>query len=105
MQPADVQLHHVSGLGAFEVTPKSPFPTAVKPRSWRHAYAVRDAIRRHGISCETVVAVVDALADKSSVLVVRTREAGDFSTYRLRLVDDAAHAASDPFAVTEVLAG
>jgi len=52
-----------------------------------------------------LVPVADALADKSNVLVIRTHEAGDFSTYRLRLVNDASQAATDPFAVTEVLAG
>jgi hypothetical protein len=54
---------------------------------------------------QLLIPIVNALADKNSVLVVRTREAGDFSTYRLRLVDNAAQAATDPFAVTEVLAG
>jgi hypothetical protein len=49
--------------------------------------------------------VVSALANKANVLVVRTHVTGDFSTYRLRLVADAAHAATDPFAVTDVLPG
>jgi hypothetical protein len=48
---------------------------------------------------------VSGLADRANVLVVRTHEAGDFSTYRLRLVADAARAAKDAFAVTEVLPG
>jgi hypothetical protein len=52
-----------------------------------------------------LVPVVNALADKNNVLVVRTREAGDFSPYRLRLVNDATQVTTDPFAVTEVLAG
>jgi predicted phage baseplate assembly protein len=54
---------------------------------------------------KALLPVVTALADRVNVLVVRTHEAGDFSTYRLRLVNDAAQAASDPFAVTEVLTG
>ncbi len=41
----------------------------------------------------------------ANVLVVRTNKAGDFSTYQLRLVNNAVQAAEDPFAVTEVLAG
>jgi hypothetical protein len=49
--------------------------------------------------------VVSALADQSKVLVVRTHVAGDFSTYRLRLVNSAQQAAEDSFEVTEVLAG
>jgi hypothetical protein len=52
-----------------------------------------------------LIPIVNALADKASVLVVRAHQAGDFSTYRLRLVNDAAQAATDPFAVTEVLTG
>src|SRR5215471_7450132 len=54
---------------------------------------------------KALLPVVTALADRANVLVVRTHEAGDFSTYRLRLVNDAAQAASDPFAVTEVMTG
>ena len=49
--------------------------------------------------------LASALADKSKVLVVRTHVAGDFSTYRLRLVNSAQQAAEDSFEVTEVLAG
>jgi hypothetical protein len=52
-----------------------------------------------------LVPVVSALGDKANVLVVRTHEPGDFSTYRLRLVNDAAKAATDPFAITEALSG
>jgi len=54
---------------------------------------------------KALLPVVAALANRGNVLVVRTHEAGDFSTYRLRLVNDAAQAASDPFAVTEVMTG
>jgi hypothetical protein len=43
------------------------------------------------------------LSDHSNVIVVRTHIAGDFSTYNLRLVNDATQAALDPFEVTEVL--
>jgi hypothetical protein len=39
------------------------------------------------------------------VLVVRTGQAGDFSPYDLRLVNDSIQASEDPFKVTEVLAG
>jgi Baseplate J-like protein len=46
-----------------------------------------------------------ALADAPNTLVIRTEETGDFSPYALRLVNDAAQAKEDPFAVTEVLAG
>src|SRR5260370_10594760 len=54
---------------------------------------------------KALLPVVTALADRANVLVVRTHEACDFSTYRLRLVNDAVQAASDPCAVTEVLTG
>src|SRR5260221_4727486 len=46
-----------------------------------------------------------SLADANKVLVVRTHVAGDFSTYRLRLVNSAVQAAQDPFAVTSTLSG
>lgn len=46
-----------------------------------------------------------SLPDKAKVLVVRTSAAGDFSPYVLRLVNNAAQAGEDPFAVTETLAG
>jgi len=46
-----------------------------------------------------------SLTDAANVLVVRTSIAGDFSPYVLRLVDQAAHAEEDFFAVTDVLAG
>ena len=46
---------------------------------------------------QALLPVVNALTDKPNVLVVRTHEAGDFSTYRLRLVNSAAQAAQDPF--------
>jgi Baseplate J-like protein len=46
-----------------------------------------------------------SLPDAANVLVVRTGQAGDFSPYKLRLVNDATQALEDPFAVTEVLIG
>lgn len=46
-----------------------------------------------------------SLPDAAKVLVVRTHVAGDFSTYRLRLVNSAVQAAQDPFEVTETLDG
>jgi hypothetical protein len=48
---------------------------------------------------------IDALTDKANVIVIGTRQSGDFSPYRLRLVNDATQAAADPFAITEVLDG
>jgi len=51
------------------------------------------------------VAYFQALPDAANVIVVRTSVAGDFSTYSLRLVNDASQAATDPFQVTEVLDG
>src|SRR5260370_15339945 len=39
------------------------------------------------------------------ILVVRTKEYGDFSTYRLWLVNDASAAAEDIFDLTEALTG
>jgi hypothetical protein len=45
------------------------------------------------------------LADVAKVLIVRTKVAGDFSPYTLRLVTGAQQAAEDPFDLTEALAG
>lgn len=45
------------------------------------------------------------LPDAANVLVIGTNEAGDFSTYTLRLVNLITQAAEDPFDVTEVLTG
>jgi hypothetical protein len=46
-----------------------------------------------------------SLPDAAKVLVVRTKAAGDFSPYTLRLVNNAAQAAEGPFSLTETLAG
>jgi len=46
-----------------------------------------------------------ALSDAPNTLVVRTNEAGDFSPYILRLVNNATAAEEDTFEVTEVLTG
>src|ERR1700730_16725751 len=46
-----------------------------------------------------------SLPAAASVLIVRTGQAGDFSPYGLRLVNDATQALEDPFEVTEVLTG
>ncbi len=54
---------------------------------------------------QALLPVVNALPDKANVLVVRTHEAGDFSTYCLRLVNSAAQAEQDPFEVTAVMTG
>lgn len=43
------------------------------------------------------------LADVSNTLVIRTSQAGDFSPYTLRLVNDSTGASEDSFEVTEVL--
>ncbi len=45
------------------------------------------------------------LLDAANVLVVRTGIAGDFATYSLRLVNQVAAAETNPFELTEVLAG
>jgi uncharacterized phage protein gp47/JayE len=50
-------------------------------------------------------AYISRFSDASRILVVGTNQAGDFSTYTLRLVTNATQAGSDPFEVTEVLAG
>src|SRR5499427_862444 len=50
-------------------------------------------------------AYFQSLPDAPNVLLVRTNTAGDFSPYTLRLVNDSAHAAEDPFEVTDVLVG
>ena len=46
-----------------------------------------------------------SLRDAADVLLVGTSAAGDFSPYRLRLVNSATQANEDPFTVTEVLTG
>jgi hypothetical protein len=46
-----------------------------------------------------------SLPEAPNVLLVRTAIAGDFSPYRLRLVNSASQALEDPFEVTEVLTG
>lgn len=45
------------------------------------------------------------LVSAAETLVIRVDKAGDFSTYTLRLVNDADQAGEDPFQVTEALAG
>jgi hypothetical protein len=52
-----------------------------------------------------VTSVVPAAAPQQNVLVVQTSKPGDFSTYRLRLVNSATQAAESPFDVTQVLPG
>lgn len=54
---------------------------------------------------QALLPVISDFTDKDNVLVVRTHEAGDFSTYCLRLVNSAAQAEQDPFEVTEVMTG
>ena len=46
-----------------------------------------------------------ALPNATNILVVRTSEWGDFSTYTFRLVNDASAAAQDTFDLTEALTG
>ncbi|HLJ27821.1 MAG TPA: putative baseplate assembly protein [Candidatus Angelobacter sp.] len=46
-----------------------------------------------------------SLPDAPNVLLVRTSQAGDFSPYLLRLVDDVSRAKQSSFAVTDVLPG
>jgi hypothetical protein len=50
-------------------------------------------------------AYFSALPDAPKALVVRVNEAGDFSPYKLRLVNDAAQAREDSFELTETLVG
>jgi hypothetical protein len=54
---------------------------------------------------QALLPVVNDFTDKSNVIVVRTHQAGDFSTYCLRLVNSAQQAEPDPFAVTAVMTG
>lgn len=49
--------------------------------------------------------VVKGFTDIDKVVVIRVDEPGDFSTYRLRLVNSAVQAGENPFEVTETLAG
>jgi hypothetical protein len=52
-----------------------------------------------------LLGVVQGFTDLDNVLVIRTDRRGDFSTYRLRLVNSAVQASENPFEVTETLAG
>jgi hypothetical protein len=77
----------VTGITAVWVlpSPSSASPPAIGPTAAELAY-------------------FNGLQDPN-VLLVRTSAAGDFTTYTLRLVDDAQAAAQDPFAVTDALDG
>jgi hypothetical protein len=50
-------------------------------------------------------AFFQSLPDAANVLVVRTAQAGDFSPYEMRLVNNATQALEDPFEITETLTG
>lgn len=76
----------ITGIIAEWVAPASNPPAAPVTNAWEQGYFA-------------------GLADASSVIVVRTSAAGDFSPYVLRLVNNAAQASEDAFAVTEVLSG
>jgi Baseplate J-like protein len=70
---------------------------------WVIAAAAIDAAQPADV--QALTPVVNALTDKPNVLIVRTHEAGDFSTYCLRLVNSATQAEQDPFAITAVMTG
>jgi len=83
----------ITQIGIDWVNPASgPFPAAAAPQPPLPATAKE-------------IAYFGSLPDAPRVIVVRTSVAGDFSTYNLRLVNDASQAATDPFQVTEVLSG
>ena len=87
LTPANVIIdggESVTGITAQWISPASPPPPQATPAEQ---------------------AFFAGLADAANVLVIRTTQAGDFSTYNLRLVNDATQALEDPFDVTEVLAG
>jgi hypothetical protein len=52
-----------------------------------------------------LVNIVGKFTDIKQVLVVEVNEPGDFSTYRLRLVNSVTQASQDPFEVTATLSG
>ena len=58
-----------------------------------------------GESITDVAVVSVGPGSAPNVLQVQTNKPGDFSTYTLRLVNSATQAATDPFTITEVLAG
>jgi baseplate J-like protein len=76
----------ITGITTEWVAPASSPPTAPVTNAWEQGYFA-------------------SLPDKNNVIVVRTSAAGDFSQYVLRLVNNAALAKDDAFAVTEVLSG
>jgi hypothetical protein len=70
---------------------------------WIIAAAAIDATQPPDV--QALLPVVNGFTDKANVLVVRTHETGDFSTYCLRLVNSAEQAKQDPFEVTAVMTG
>lgn len=87
LTPANVIIaggESVSAIVVQWVAPASPPPPQASPLE------------------QTYFATLPGIA---GILVVRTDRAGDFSTYTLRLVNNASQAREDPFDVTEVLAG
>lgn len=76
----------ITGITAQWVAPANNPPATPVTNAWEQGYFA-------------------SLADVSNVIVVRASVAGDFSPYVLRLVNNAAQASEDSFAVTEVLNG
>ncbi|MGA8575390.1 MAG: putative baseplate assembly protein [Candidatus Cybelea sp.] len=74
----------ITGIRTLWIAPASPAPTQASP-----AEATYFAM----------------LVDPANVLVIRTSEAGDFSPYALRLVNDSSQASVETFDVTEALTG
>ena len=108
-------LNPIASSMTFSPSPKAPSSAIVNVLiqggesitniaiDWCIPAAAIDATQPPGVLA--LMPVVNALTDKPNVLIVRTHESGDFSTYCLRLVNSAAQAAQDPFAVTAVMNG
>jgi hypothetical protein len=87
LTPANIVIEggeSITGVAAQWVSPASPPPPLAT--SQEQAYFA-------------------SLADAADVLVIRTTQVGDFSTYTLRLVNYVLQAQRDPFDVTAALAG
>jgi Baseplate J-like protein len=74
----------ITGVTALWVTPASTPPATMTAAQQAYFTSLRNA---------------------ADILLIGTSVAGDFSPYRLRLVNSASQAEADPFTVTEVLTG
>lgn len=97
----------LNGIDYLEVLSQQTLRvTCLKPLPVPFPFAPANVTIEGGESITNIVVTSVAQAsDSANVLVVETNQAGDFSTYVLRLVNSATQAAASPFDVTEALTG